>query len=235
MPRTPPSGEGVPVAVVSQFRSFDVLGLDLDGDVTLPEHPIGVVLLAQGPGGSADDERDLRVSNELNTVRLATARVNLLTLAEQRIDAATAELRFDADLLGVRTIAIIDRLASERATAGLPGGLLGAHSVAAGCLIAAAARPHWVRAVASPSGRPDLAGEFLLIARAPTLLVVGEYDTALRERNEDAASRIAGHTRVALLDDVGHLIDKPDTQALLARLCRDWFREHLRARTSARA
>jgi hypothetical protein len=168
-------------------------------------------------------------------VRVATVRVNLLTAAEQRIDAATAELRFDADLLSVRTIAMIDRLASEPPTAGLPGGLLGAHSAAAGCLIAAAARPHWVRAVASPSGRPDLAGEFLLIARAPTLLMVGEYDTALRERNEDAADRIAGPTRVALLDDVGHLIDKPDAQALLAEMCRDWFRELLRARTAPRA
>jgi hypothetical protein len=177
----------------------------------------------------------VRVSNELNTVGLATVGVNLLTAAEQRIDAATAELRFDADLLGVRTIAMIDRLTSESPTAGLPGGLLGAHTAAAGCLIAAAARPQWVRAVASPSGRPDLAGEFLLIARAPTLLMVGEYDTTLRDRNQDAADRIAGPTRVALLDDVGHLIDKPDAQALLAEMCRDWFRKHLRPRTAAGA
>jgi pimeloyl-ACP methyl ester carboxylesterase len=119
-------------------------------------------------------------------------------------------------------------------TAGLRAGLVGAHTAAAGCLIAAAARPQWVRAVASPSGRPDLAGEFLLIARAPTLLVVGEYDTTLRDRNEEAAGRIAGPTRVALLDDVGHLIDEPDAQALLAEMCREWFREHLRPRTGAR-
>ncbi|GAA0923625.1 alpha/beta hydrolase [Pseudonocardia zijingensis] len=223
------------MTIVRQSRNFDVLGLELGGDVAVPESPIGVVVLARGPGGRDDDERDLRVSNELGKVRVATVRVNLLTTAEQRIDAATAELRFDANLLGVRTIAMIDRLASDGATAGLPGGLLGAHSAAAGCLIAAAARPQWVRAVVSPSGRPDLAGEFLLIARAPTLLVVGEYDTVLRERNEVAADRIAGPTRVALLDDVGHLIDEPGAQALLAEMCRDWFRELLRARTEASA
>jgi hypothetical protein len=156
------------VAVVSQSRSFDVLGLDLAGEVALPENPVGVVLIVRGPGGRSDDERDLRVSDELTAARLATVRVDLLTAQEQRIDAATAELRFDADLLGVRTIALIDRLGSERTTAGLPGGLLGAHSAAAGCLIGAAARPQWVRAVASPGGRPDLAGEFLRIARART-------------------------------------------------------------------
>jgi putative phosphoribosyl transferase len=223
------------VPVVPQSRSFDVLGLGLDADVALPEDPVGVVLLARGPGGRGDDERDLRVSNELTGARLATVRVNLLTAAEQRIDAATAELRFDADLLGVRTIAMIDLLASERATAGLPGGLLGAHSAAAGCLIGAAARPQWVRAVASPGGRPDLAGEFLLIARAPTLLVVGEYDATLRERNQYAAGRIAGPTRLAVLDDVGNLVEEPDAQAVVAEMCRDWFRGLLRARTAAPA
>lgn len=147
------------MTVVSQSRSFDLLGLELGGDVALPESPIGVVLFARVPGGRSDDERDLRVSRELNMVHVATVRVNLLTAAEQRVDAATAELRFDADLLGMRTIAMIDRLASDGATAGLPGGLLGAHSASAGCLIAAAARPQWVRAVASPGGRPDLDGE----------------------------------------------------------------------------
>jgi hypothetical protein len=234
MPTVKPSGNSGPVTVVSQSRNFDVLGLDLDGYVAVPEHPVGVVLFARVPGGRSDEERDLRVSSELNTVGLATAWVDLLTAAEQRIDAATAELRFDTDLLAVRTIAMIDLLASERPTARLPGGLLGAHTAAAGCLTAAAARPEWVRAVASPSGRPDLAGEFLLIAHAPTLLVVGEYDTTLRDRNQDAADRIAGPTRVALLDDVGHLINKPHAQSLLAEMCRDWFREHVRPRKSSR-
>jgi putative phosphoribosyl transferase len=223
------------VTVVPQSRSFDVLGLDLDGDVALPEEPTGLVLVVRGPDGSSDDERDLRMVDELNKLRIATIRVNLLTAAEQRIDAATAELRFDADLLGVRTIAIIDRLESEPATARLPGGVFGSHSGAAACLIAAAARPLWVRAVASAGGRPDLAGEFLLIARAPTLLVVGEYDTPILARNRDAADRIAGPSRVAVIPDVGHRFDAPDALSLNAELCRDWFREHLRTRTAARA
>ncbi|MBW0108595.1 hypothetical protein I4I84_07635 [Pseudonocardia sp. KRD-182] len=222
------------MTVVPQAQSFDVLGLDLDGDIAIPEDPTGLVLVLRGPGGTDDEAWDVHVASELNAVRIATVRLNLLTAAEQRIDAATAELRFDADLLAVRTIAMIDRLASERATARLAGGVLAAHSGAAAALLAAAARPLWVRAIAAPSGRPDLAGEFLLIARAPTLLLVGEYDTQVRARNEDAADRIAGSTRLAVLDDVGHLIDRPDAQARVAALCRDWFRAHLRSRTAAR-
>jgi hypothetical protein len=219
------------VTVVPQSRTFDVLGLDLDGDVAIPDDAAGLVLVLRGPS-AMHDEWAVAVAQELHQMRIATVGVHLLTAAEQRIDAATAELRYDADLLGVRTIAMIDRLASERATTRLPIGILGSHSAAAAGLVAAAARPHRVRAVASPSGRPDLAGEFLLIAHAPTLLMVGEYDTQLRARIETAADRIAGPTRLAVIDGVGHLFDEPDANRLLSELCRDWFREHLRARAT---
>jgi len=59
--------------------------------------------------------------------------------------------------------------------------LYGGGTGAAGVLIAAAARPSWLRAVFSRAGRPDLAGEFVRLVHCPTLLVVGETDGAVRE------------------------------------------------------
>ena len=68
-----------------------------------------------------------------------------------------------------------------------------------------------------------------------TLLVVGEYDAQLRARSEDAADRIASRTRIAVLDDVGHVIDEQRAQMVLAEMRRDWFRAHLpRAKERAR-
>ena len=221
--------------MLPQSRTFDVLGLDLDGDVAVPENATGLVLMLRIPGADDDVDRDVRVAEALNGAGIATVRIALLTTAEQRIDAATAELRFNADLLGVRTIALIDRLAAEPATRRLHGGVAGSHSAAAAALIAAAARPLWVRAIASTCGRPDLAGEFLTIAHAPTLLVVGEFDTPIREQNEDAADRIAGPARVAVLDGVGPRFEQDDTRSLIADMFRDWFREHLRPRTAQHA
>ena len=221
--------------MLPQSRTFDVLGLDLDGDVAVPENATGLVLMLRIPGADDDVDRDVRVAEALNGAGIATVRIALLTTAEQRIDAATAELRFNADLLGVRTIALIDRLAAEPATRRLHGGVAGSHSAAAAALIAAAARPLWVRAIASTCGRPDLADEFLTIAHAPTLLVVGEYDTRIREQNEDAADRIAGPARVAVLDGVGPRFEQDDTRSLIADMFRDWFREHLRPRTAQHA
>jgi hypothetical protein len=223
------------VTVVPQSRTFDVLGLGLEGDVAVPENATGLVLMLRIPDADDDVDRDVRVAEALNGAGIATVRIALLTPAEQQIDAATAELRFNADLLGVRTIAIIDLLATERGTARLHGGVLASHSAVAAALIAAAARPLWVRAIASACGRPDLAGEFLYLALAPTLLVVGEYDTELREQNEDAADRIAGPARVAVLDGVGPRFDQDETRSLIADMFRDWFREHLRPRTAQHA
>ena len=52
-------------------------------------------------------------------------------------------------------------------------------------LIAATARPSWVRAVFSRAGRPDLAGEFVRLVRCPTLLV-GRRDRRPGTRAERA-------------------------------------------------
>jgi putative phosphoribosyl transferase len=221
------------VRAVPQSRSFEVLDVDLDGAVAVPDDATGLVLFAHGLGGSRHDERDVLAARELNNVGLATVMVDLLTPAEQRIDAATAQFRFDAAFLAVRLIALADVLATEHDTAGLPGGILGSHSGAAAALITAAARPQWVRGVVSRSGRPDLAGEFLLLARAPTLLIVGEYDQPLREINEEAADRIQALSRVAVIPDAGHLFDEPGTAAQAAELTRDWFRVLLRPREQA--
>jgi putative phosphoribosyl transferase len=221
------------VRAVPQPRRFEVLDIDLDGAVVVPEGATGMVLFAHGLGGTQHDERDVLAARELNNVGLATVMVDLLTPAEQRIDAATAEFRFDAGFLAVRVIALVDVLATEHDTAGLPGGILGSHSGAAAALIAAAARPQWVRGVAARGGRPDLAGEFLQLVRAPTLLVVGEYDHPLREVNEEAADRIRGLTRVAVVPNAGHLFEEPGTAAQAAELTRDWFRVLLRPREQA--
>jgi hypothetical protein len=46
--------------------------------------------MLRGPGGFEDDERDLAIARGLNNVHIATVQVDLLTRAEQRIDAAAA-------------------------------------------------------------------------------------------------------------------------------------------------
>jgi putative phosphoribosyl transferase len=75
------------MTAVPLSRTFDVLGLDLNGYVAMPPNPTALVLFARGPGGSHDDERDVRVANELNAAQISTV------LAEMCRDWFRAHLR----------------------------------------------------------------------------------------------------------------------------------------------
>src|SRR5258708_15934208 len=82
----------------------------LDGDLTLPASPIGVVLFAHGSGSSRHSPRNRYVARVLNEAKLATLLIDLLTLHEEVIDARMAQLRFDIDLLAERLVDATDWL-----------------------------------------------------------------------------------------------------------------------------
>jgi putative phosphoribosyl transferase len=96
--------------------------------------------------------------------------IDLLTLHEEVIDARTAQLRFDIDLLAERLVEATDWLTQFLDTKDLRIGYFGASTGAAAALAAAALRPDPVGAIVSRGGRPDLAGAALIRVRAPRCL-----------------------------------------------------------------
>lgn len=202
----------------------------LDADLAVPEDPRGVVLFAHGSGSSRHSPRNRYVATELQRAGLATMLADLLTPAEEQLDARTAELRFDIGLLAVRLVELTDWLVANEPTAGLPIGLFGASTGAAGALVAAARRPAAIDAVVSRGGRPDLAGDALTAVRQPTLLIVGGRDTVVIELNRQAMAMIPGETRLEIVPGASHLFEEPGALEEVARLARDWFVRHLRPR-----
>src|SRR3977135_1795781 len=83
----------------------------LDGNLTLPEGSRAVVLFAHGSGSSRHSSRNRHVAGLLNEAKLATLLIDLLTPHEEVIDARTAQLRFDIDLLAERLVDVTDWLA----------------------------------------------------------------------------------------------------------------------------
>lgn len=201
---------------------FEVIGLELDGVLAVPDRPRGVVLFVHALDGRRHHTNDASIARALNERRIATVDVNLLTAEEREADAGTG-IAFDATTLGARVVALADELAVRPRTGGLPAALYGGGTGVAGMLIAAAARPSWVRAVFSRAGRPDLAGEFVRLVRCPTLLVVGETDGAVRELNERAEPQFPRTARLAQVPGASVLREDPEAMALVAELARDWF------------
>ncbi|RFU20414.1 dienelactone hydrolase family protein [Geodermatophilus marinus] len=213
--RTDPAGER-PVAVPAA-------GAVLAGDLALPAGARGVVLFAHGSGSSRHSPRNRQVAAALREAGHGTLLVDLLTEAEERVDARTRELRFDIGLLAGRLTGAADWLAAEPATAGLPVALFGASTGAAAALVTAADRPDAVRAVVSRGGRPDLAGAALARVRAPTLLVVGGADEQVLGLNRDAAARMTAEHEVAVVPGATHLFGEPGALERVVELTVAWL------------
>ena len=199
----------------------------LRGILGVPDGAAGVVLFAHGSGSGRRSPRNNYVARTLQGANLATLLVDLLTPDEERVDARTAELRFDIALLATRVGALTGWLVSHEPTRGLPVGLFGASTGAAAALVAAAARPDAVAAIVSRGGRPDLAGDALRSVRQPTLLLVGGRDDLVLELNRRAARALAGETRLDVVAGASHLFAEPGALEEVARLSAEWFVRHL--------
>ena len=203
--------------------------VELSADVSLPDHARGVVLFAHGSGSSRHSPRNRHVADVLNRGSIGTILIDLLTEEEEAIDVQTAELRFDISLLGRRLAAITDWIARQPGLKSLGLGYFGASTGAAAALVAAAERPHLVRAVVSRGGRPDLAGASLRRVLTPTLFIVGGDDTVVLDLNHAAIAELPSQTehKLEVVEGASHLFEEPGALDKVAALARDWFREHL--------
>jgi putative phosphoribosyl transferase len=201
--------------------------VELDGDLEVPAGAAGVVLFAHGSGSSRHSPRNRQVAAALRQAGLATLLLDLLTAAEEELDRATAELRFDVGMLAERLVAAVDWLLAEAATAGLPVGAFGASTGAGAALVAAVERPQAVAAVVSRGGRPDLAGAALAQVRAPTLLIVGGRDRQVLDLNRAALAELPPSSRLEVVPDATHLFEEPGALDQVARLAAAWFTRHL--------
>lgn len=195
----------------------------LNGDLTLPSGARGFVAFAHGSGSSRHSSRNLAVAAVLHEAKLGTLALDLLTDREARVDASTAEFRFDIPRLAGRVSAAVEWMRRANVIRDLPLGLFGASTGAAAALIAAAEQPR-VAAVVSRGGRPDLAGDALPRVKVPTLLIVGGNDDVVIALNENALTRIGSAKKeLQIVPGATHLFEEPGALADVARLARDWF------------
>jgi putative phosphoribosyl transferase len=199
-------------------------GATIDGELVLPEAPVGVVLFAHGSGSSRHSPRNRFVAAQLQSVGLATLLIDLLTPEEDR----DYERRFDIALLAERLGASANWLALDTRTRALPLALFGASTGAAAALQLAAAVPEAVAAVVSRGGRPDLAGAVALGAvRAPVLLIVGGNDEVVIDLNEAALAQMRCPAQLEIVPGATHLFEEPGTLEQVAQLAANWLRRQL--------
>jgi dienelactone hydrolase len=201
--------------------------ITLAGDLVVLAGARGIVVFAHGSGSGRHSPRNRFVAEALQASGLATLLFDLLTEDEEYQERFTRHLRFDIGLLARRLIEATDWLARQPETRELKVGYFGASTGGGAALVAAAERPEAVGAVVSRGGRPDLAGDALARARAPTLLIVGGADTPVITLNRQAMAQMSAAVSLEIVPGATHLFEEPGALEHVARLARDWFERHL--------
>lgn len=202
-------------------------GITLEADLALPANATCVVLFAHGSGSSRFSRRNRAVARKLQDAGFATLLLDLLTAEEEKAEALTGHFRFDIEMLALRLAAATNWVVAQRDLEGLPVGYFGASTGAAAAIVAAAKLPHIVGAVVSRGGRPDLAGSALEDLRAPTLLLVGGFDTVVIDLNHDALRRLRCVGRLEIIPRAGHLFEESGALEKVSDLAQQWFSEYL--------
>ena len=217
-----------------QFIQIPVDSVSLSGDLTLLEGSLGIVLFAHGSGSGRHSRRNRYVAKVLQDAGLGTLLFDLLTEEEEVIDERTRHLRFDIGLLTNRLVAVTDWLVQNRASSNnLNIAYFGASTGAAAALAAAAKREDIIKAVVSRGGRPDLADPYLGQVEAPTLLIVGGYDTPVIQMNQDAFDKLQqlseekGEKKLVIVPGATHLFEEPGKLEIVAQLASGWFTRFL--------
>lgn len=213
--------------VESHSISIPVSGGMINGDMNIPLDSRATVLFAHGSGSSRHSLRNRYVARILNESGMSTLLLDLLTVREEEEDRSTSHLRFDISLLADRLVGATDWLTLRQTPEVQHIGYFGASTGAAAALVAAAKRPEMIEAVVSRGGRPDLAGSSLWAVRAPTLLIVGEYDGDVIDLNFAAAAELQTEHRIQIIPRAGHLFEEPGTLEQAAYVARLWFEDRL--------
>ena len=220
----PPGGSSLPLLFFEMNEVRIPAGrVTLDGNLTIVDAATAIVLFVHGSGSSRHSPRNQFVARTLNNAGLATLLFDLLTAEEEGIDARTAELRFNIELLGERLVHATKWAKQQEQTRNLRIGYFGSSTGGAAALVAAAEIPQDVGAVVSRGGRPDLAGEALPKVQAPTLLIVGGNDDIVIELNEQARDRMRCEVKLEIVPGATHLFEEAGALERVAQLASDWF------------
>lgn len=194
------------------------IGSDIiEGELTIPQNPLGLVLFAHGSGSSRFSPRNNYVAQVLQKSNLATLLIDLLT-KEEDMDY---EVRFDIDLLSERLIKTTKWLKQNQETKDLKLAYFGASTGAAAAINAASEET--VSAIVSRGGRVDLAEQQLSKIKAPILLIVGENDDFVLEVNQIALKKIECEKKLSIIPNATHLFEETGALEEVAKLAAIWF------------
>lgn len=223
--------------VVRFSLNSSVSNLFVEGNLFIPDNPIGIIVFAHGSGSSKSSQRNQLVSKKLNENNIGSLLFDLLSKEEQESDRRLENIipnipgailnKFNISLLTERLSVATEWILSHQQIRKLQLGYFASSTGGAAALIAAS--KHQVQSIVIRSGRTDLVdNHFLSEVVTPCLFIAGSNEKALIKINKQTMKKLTNveEKKLSIIQNASHLFDEEGCTEKLADIAGQWLKEH---------
>jgi putative phosphoribosyl transferase len=206
----------------------------IEGNLVIPDNPIGIVLFAHGSGSSKNSKRNQLVSEKLNKKNIATLLFDLLSDEEQAFDSQIEKMtskipgvvlnKFNISLLTKRLSMATEWVVSNPHTEKLQLGYFASSTGGAAALMAACR--YDIVSIVTRSGRTDLVeNQFLEQIVSPCLFVVGSREKSLIKISKGIMKKMRNskEKKLNIIEGASHLFEEEGTMQEVAEIATLWI------------
>jgi putative phosphoribosyl transferase len=190
----------------------------IEGDLVIPDNPIGIVVFAHGSGSNKSSKRNQLVSEKLNKSNIATLLFDLLSHEEQTFDTQLEKMsikipgavlnKFNISLLTNRLSMVTDWVRSNPSTRKLPLSYFGSSTGGAAALMSASR--YNIVSIVIRSGRTDLIeNKFLEHIESSCLFIVGSKEKSLVKISKETIKKMrkSKEKKLCIIKGASHLFE----------------------------
>ena len=211
--------------------------LFIEGDLVIPDNPMGIIVFVHGSGSGRGSYRNQTVSKKLNENNIATLLFDLLAEEEQESDRQLENIiykipgailnKFNISLLRDRLSTVTDWIMNYESLSNLKIGYFASSTGAAAALIASAKKP--VKSITIRSGRTDLVDNNLLgQIISPCLFIVGSKEKSLLDISKQTMKKLrnAEEKELSIIQNASHLFEEEGSMKEVVEVATGWIKRH---------
>ncbi|MGI8719167.1 MAG: dienelactone hydrolase family protein [Nitrososphaeraceae archaeon] len=206
----------------------------IEGNLVIPDDPIGIVVFAHGSGSSKNSKRNQLVSEKLNKNNIATLLFDLLSDEEQAFDSQLEKMtskipgvvlnKSNVSLLTKRLSTATDWVFSNPHTEKLQLSYFASSTGAAAALMATCL--YNIVSIVIRSGRTDLVeNQFLDQIVSPCLFVVGSREKSGVKISRETIKKMRNskEKKLSVIEGASHLFEEEGTMQVVAEIATQWL------------
>jgi hypothetical protein len=206
----------------------------IEGNLVIPENPIGIVVFAHGSGSSKSSKRNQLVSEKLNKSNIATLLFDLLTNEEQQFDIQLEKMslkipgavfnKFNISLITNRLSMVTDWIRSNPITMKLPLSYFASSTGGAAALMSASR--YNIVSIVIRSGRTDLIeNKFLENIESSCLFIVGSKEKSLVKISKETIKKMRNskEKKLCIIKGASHLFEDERYMQEVAEIATHWL------------